>query len=220
MVSGAASSASSGSRPSREEQRHVPPPMRIWTNSIKIAMPCPRHRAPSAGHEPHQPGLGNLVSNNDLGAVAAFAFSSTDNMRGWLVPGFCQREAIRSACSTSSTVTEPLPMPIRVDQRGTDDSWHMFEQSAGCWCRSCTPTVVQKLPHCWYGPRCETAPRQGSQGGQLVGDQPVSRDPVDRLVVGGAQPQHHRLGQPALLRQPVLNHRPVKPPNDGQEVPP
>jgi hypothetical protein len=62
-------------------------------------------------------------------APLAFAFSSTDNMRGWLVPGFCPAMTIRSACSTSSTVTEPLPTPIDSLSAARDDSWHMFEQS-------------------------------------------------------------------------------------------
>src|SRR5690606_9103813 len=39
---------------------------------------------------------------------------------------------------------------------------------------------------------------------QLLGDQRERGIPVDRLVVGRARPQHHRLGQPALLAQPVV----------------
>ena len=50
-------------------------------------------------------------------------------MRGWLVPGFCPAMTIRSAFVMSSTVTEPLPMPIASTNAAPDDSWHMFEQS-------------------------------------------------------------------------------------------
>lgn len=62
-------------------------------------------------------------------APLAFAFSNTDSIRGWLVPGFCPAMTIRSASSTSSTVTEPLPMPIDSVSAEPEDSWHMLEQS-------------------------------------------------------------------------------------------
>ena len=62
-------------------------------------------------------------------APLAFAFSSTESIRGWLVPGFCPAMTITSACSTSSTVTEPLPMPIDSVSAVPEDSWHMLEQS-------------------------------------------------------------------------------------------
>ena len=62
-------------------------------------------------------------------APRAFAFSSTDSMRGWLVPGFCPAMTMQSAWMTSSTVTEPLPMPIDSTSAVPDDSWHMLEQS-------------------------------------------------------------------------------------------
>ena len=42
---------------------------------------------------------------------------------------------------------------------------------------------------------------------QLVGDQPVGVVPVDGPVVVVTGAQHHRLGEPALLGQPVLGPR-------------
>ena len=42
------------------------------------------------------------------------------------------------------------------------------------------------------------------QRAQLVGDQAVGVVPADRPVVVVAGAQHHRMGEPALLRQPVL----------------
>ena len=62
-------------------------------------------------------------------APFSLAFSSTDSMRGWLVPGFWPAMTMRSASSRSSTVTEPLPMPIDSVSDVPEDSWHMFEQS-------------------------------------------------------------------------------------------
>ena len=61
-------------------------------------------------------------------APFAFAFSRIESMRGWLVPGFCPAMMIRSASVTSSTVTEPLPMPMASVSAAPDDSWHMFER--------------------------------------------------------------------------------------------
>ena len=62
-------------------------------------------------------------------APLAFAFSSTESIRGWLVPGFWPAMRMTSASSRSSTVTEPLPMPIESVSAAPEDSWHMFEQS-------------------------------------------------------------------------------------------
>ena len=62
-------------------------------------------------------------------APLAFAFSSTDSIRGWLVPGFWPAMMMRSAASTSVTLTDPLPMPIASINAWPDDSWHMLEQS-------------------------------------------------------------------------------------------
>ena len=39
---------------------------------------------------------------------------------------------------------------------------------------------------------------------QMIGDQPVGVVPADLPVVGGARAQHHRVGQPPLLGQPVF----------------
>jgi hypothetical protein len=50
-------------------------------------------------------------------------------MRGWLVPGFCPRMTIRSACSKSSYAIVDLPMPTTSAMARLVDSWHMFEQS-------------------------------------------------------------------------------------------
>ena len=55
-------------------------------------------------------------------APLAFAFSNTDNIRGWLVPGFWPAIRMQSAFTTSSTVTEPLPMPIASVSAVPDDS--------------------------------------------------------------------------------------------------
>ena len=62
-------------------------------------------------------------------APLAFAFSRTDSIRGWLVPGFCPAIRMQSACATSSTETEPLPMPMESLNAVPEDSWHMLEQS-------------------------------------------------------------------------------------------
>ncbi len=78
--------------------------------------------------ETQQPGFGQRVDRDDFRA-AGLAFSSTDSMRGWLVPGFWPAMRIRSACSRSVTDTEPLPMPMVSDRAVPEDSWHMFEQS-------------------------------------------------------------------------------------------
>ena len=40
-----------------------------------------------------------------------FACSSDVSILGWLVPGFCPKINIKSACLKSSRVTEPLPVP-------------------------------------------------------------------------------------------------------------
>ncbi len=45
------------------------------------------------------------------------------------------------------------------------------------------------------------------QGGEVVGDQPVGGIPADRPVVVVAGAQHHRVGKPALLAQPVFGFR-------------
>ena len=58
-----------------------------------------------------------------------FAFSSTESIRGWLVPGFWPAMTIRSALAMSSTVTDPLPMPMASTSAAPDDSWHMLLQS-------------------------------------------------------------------------------------------
>jgi hypothetical protein len=50
-------------------------------------------------------------------------------IRGWLVPGLWPKHRIRSAWSKSSSVTEPLPMPIESGRPTLVGSWHMFEQS-------------------------------------------------------------------------------------------
>lgn len=62
-------------------------------------------------------------------APLPLAFSRIDSIRGWLVPGFCPAITIRSASTRSSTVTEPLPMPMDSVSAVPEDSWHMFEQS-------------------------------------------------------------------------------------------
>jgi hypothetical protein len=45
-------------------------------------------------------------------APRRLASSSADSMRGWLVPGFWPTTSSRSAAWTSSSDTEPLPIPI------------------------------------------------------------------------------------------------------------
>ncbi len=57
------------------------------------------------------------------------ASRSGSSMRGWLVPGFCPRMKIASACSKSSKVTLPLPTPTLRPSATPLASWHMFEQS-------------------------------------------------------------------------------------------
>jgi hypothetical protein len=52
-----------------------------------------------------------------------------DSIRGWLVPGFWPAIRMQSALATSSTVTDPLPMPIASTSAVPEDSWHMLEQS-------------------------------------------------------------------------------------------
>ena len=105
------------------------PPSRIWTNSSAIGMPCPTTPCTFCGSLNRiSPASGSGLTAMIL-APLAFAFSSTDSIRGWLVPGFWPAMTIRSALATSSTVTEPLPMPIASTSAAPDDSWHMFEQS-------------------------------------------------------------------------------------------
>ncbi len=62
-------------------------------------------------------------------APFAFAFSSAESIRGWLVPGFCPATMISSAWWRSSSETLPLPTPSVSVSAEPDDSWHMFEQS-------------------------------------------------------------------------------------------
>ena len=58
-----------------------------------------------------------------------FAFSRAVSIRGWLVPGFWPMITISSASWTSSSDTEPLPIPMTSCRPTEVDSWHMFEQS-------------------------------------------------------------------------------------------
>ena len=62
-------------------------------------------------------------------APCCFAFSSEVSIRGWFVPGFCPAIRMRPAVSMSTSVTEPLPMPMVSPSAAPLDSWHMFEQS-------------------------------------------------------------------------------------------
>ncbi|MCY1559417.1 hypothetical protein D9M68_964570 [compost metagenome] len=57
------------------------------------------------------------------------ASRSGSSIRGWLVPGFWPSTKIASACSKSSKVTLPLPIPTLWPRATPLASWHMFEQS-------------------------------------------------------------------------------------------
>ena len=139
-------------------------------------------------------------------APLALAFSSTDSIRGWFVPGFCPAMTIRSAFLTSSTVTEPLPMPIasisaapgrlvahvRAVRQvvGAEAADHQLVQERGL-----VAGASRRVEHRLVGV---------GQRAQFVGDEPVGVLPVDGPVVVVAGAKHHRVGEPALLRQPVL----------------
>ncbi|SHV15240.1 Uncharacterised protein [Mycobacteroides abscessus subsp. abscessus] len=128
MRPGLASSASSSSLPSPANNA-MSPPRRICTNSSAIATPWPTTPWTFCGSlNLSRPASGSGLTAMIL-APLAFAFSSTDSMRGWLVPGFWPAMRITSACSTSGTDTEPLPIPIESVSAVPDDSWHMLEQS-------------------------------------------------------------------------------------------
>jgi hypothetical protein len=127
-VPGASSSASSSSLPSPANSA-MSPPSRIWTNSSAIGTPSPTTPRTFCGSLNRiKPASGSGLTAMIL-APLAFAFSRIDSIRGWLVPGFWPAIRMQSACATSSTVTEPLPMPMDSLSAVPDDSWHMFEQS-------------------------------------------------------------------------------------------
>ena len=66
----------------------------------------------------------------DTMVAPRFAHSrSSPSMRGWLVAGFWPKISSVSACSKSSSVTVPLPMPTVCGKPRLVASWHMFEQS-------------------------------------------------------------------------------------------
>ena len=105
------------------------PPRRICTNSSASGTPPPSTPRTVCGSLNRiSPASGSGLTAMIL-APLAFAFASTDSIRGWLVPGFCPAMTIRSASSMSRTVTDPLPIPIESVSAVPEDSWHMLEQS-------------------------------------------------------------------------------------------
>jgi hypothetical protein len=105
------------------------PPRRICTNSSAIGIPCPTTPFTFCGSLNRiNPASGSGLTAMIL-APLAFAFSSTESIRGWLVPGFWPAMMIKSASVTSSTVTDPLPIPIASINAAPDDSWHILLQS-------------------------------------------------------------------------------------------
>ena len=67
--------------------------------------------------------------NTMIGTPRRAALRSEVIIRGWLVPGLCPIERIRSVWSKSSSVTVALPMPMARGRPTDVASWHMFEQS-------------------------------------------------------------------------------------------
>ncbi len=111
------SSASSSSRPSPANSA-MSPPSRIWTNSSAIGMPWPTTPCTFCGSLNRiSPASGSGLTAMIL-APLAFAFSSTESMRGWLVPGFCPAMTIRSASVDVLDGDRTLADADRLGQRG------------------------------------------------------------------------------------------------------
>ena len=182
---GAASSASSSSRP-RPANSAMSPPRRICTNSSAIGDAV----ADDAVHllrilEPHQAGLGQRVDGDDLRAVGLGLLQHREHARmvgAGVLPG--DQDAV-GVFDVVSTVTEPLPMPIDSTSAVPDDSWHMLEQSG----RLLVPKLrTQQLVEerglvAGAARRVEQRFVGGGQRVEVLGDQAVGVVPADRRVV-------------------------------------
>ena len=176
-----------------------------------------RCRSASAVPEPTQPrgvcGFRNVTSpasrsglTEMILAPLRFAVSSAVSIRGWLVPGFCPAITISSAMWMSCSDTEPLPIPMVSASATEVDSWHMFEQSGqvvGAE-RADEQLVDERRLVGGLARGVEHRLVRRGQAAQVAADQRERLVPVDRLVVGAAGAQHHRLGDPALLAEPVV----------------
>ena len=78
--------------------------------------------------EPDQPGLRQRVDRNDLGAVGLRLLQHRQHPR-MVGAGVLAGDDDQVGVATSSTVTEPLPMPMESISAVPEDSWHMLEQS-------------------------------------------------------------------------------------------
>ena len=128
-------------------------------------------------------------------------------MRGWLVPGFCPTTMIRSAWWRSSS--RPCPCRCRSSRSSAapDDSWHMFEQSGRLFVpkRARQQLVQERGLVDWCGRRCRRPPRRAWPA-------PAARSAISgtrrprRSARSASAPsaQDHRLGEPALLAEPVV----------------
>ncbi len=114
---------------------------------------------------------------------------------------------ISSAAWMSSSVTVPLPMPI-VSPRATPlDSWHMFEQSGRLLVpeRADEQLVQEGGLVARAARRVEDGTIGGRQRPQTIGDEVDGARP-SRSAGSASSPARsvHRLGQAALLAEPVV----------------
>ena len=139
-------------------------------------------------------------------APPRLACSRAVSIRGWLVPGFCPTTKMSSACSKSSSVTVPLPMPMVAPSA---DAARLVAHV-----RAVGQVVRAERPHeqlveerglvARAARRVEDGAVGRGEAVQLGGDEVEGVVPRDRLVVVGAGWAVHRLGEPALLAQPVV----------------
>ena len=171
-------------------------------------MPTPlRPRGRLRVPEADQPGLRQRVDGDDLRAAALRQLQRGEHPRvvgaGVLADDEDEVGLLDvvegDACPCRRRSCRRAPTPL--------DSWHMFEQSGRLFVpkRPHEELVERTRPRCSCGPTCRRRRGRATPGrAARRGDQREGVVPRDRLVVVGARGPVHRLGEPALLAEPVL----------------
>ena len=181
----------------------------IRTGRCRSASAVPRPTTPRGRLrvlEPHQPGLAQRVDRDDPGAVPLGRLQRGEHPRvvgaGVLAGDHDQLGLVevveRAPCPCRCRSSRPAPTR---STRGTCSS-----SRAGCSCRRPGRTAGRRTPPRWRsGRRCRRPPRPGEASPlRCSAISANASSQRDRLVVARPGPQHHRLGEPALLAQPVV----------------